>query len=51
MPAGAADVVLCGKPALGPPDAEDPPLLFDPRDAGAAAAERVMAWRCWSNDT
>jgi hypothetical protein len=42
-----ADGLVWGKPALGPPDAEDP-LLASGRDA---EAERVMAWRCWSNDT
>ena len=39
--AGAA---VCGKPALGPPEDVDPLLV-----KGWVA--RVIAWRCWSNDT
>jgi hypothetical protein len=46
-PLAGADGLLWGKPALGPPDAEDP-LLASGREV---EAERVMAWRCWSNDT
>jgi hypothetical protein len=53
------DGVVRGIPALGPPDAgplPDDPLLLNPRVAPEPplerlAAERFIAWRCWSKDT
>jgi len=45
------DGVLCGIPALGPPDPVGPLLLNVRVPLVGFAAERVIAWRCWSKDT
>ena len=50
IPAAGVDGVVCGKPALGPPDVVTP-LLLNGRAPEVAAAERVIAWRCCSKDT
>lgn len=53
LPVEVVAGVLRGKPALGPPDPEGPLLLnvCVPAPLEGLAVERVIAWRCWSNDT